>query len=133
MTEPVVVLVGGWEHQCCGLAAELGDVVEYAVVPTDGPGNDGSGPGAPRYFEDVHHDTVPTTTVRGRVIELFAVGRDGRTAIRRVPGGRALRGFDDEDDGHLEEPWTGEVVTVPWDGDEWFEVVIDPSVERPRH
>jgi hypothetical protein len=28
-----------------------------------------------------------------------------------VPSGAALRGFDDEDDGHLEDPWTGEVIS----------------------
>ena len=38
---------------------------------------------------------------------------DGRTAqpILRVPSGSALRGFDDEDDGHLEDPWTGDEIT----------------------
>ena len=53
MAEPVVVLVGGWEHQCCGLAAELGDVVEYTVVPADGTRHDGT-----MRFEDVHEPVL---------------------------------------------------------------------------
>jgi hypothetical protein len=32
----VVVEIGGWEHECCGLAVEIGDVVEYWVVSADG-------------------------------------------------------------------------------------------------
>jgi len=27
-----------------------------------------------------------------------------------VPSGQALLGFDDGDDGHLEDPWTGDVI-----------------------
>jgi len=30
--------------------------------------------------------------------------------IARLPSGRALRGFDEGDDGHLERPWTGDPV-----------------------
>ncbi|MGG7308177.1 hypothetical protein ACQXVK_13420 [Curtobacterium sp. AB451] len=122
MPEPVVVLVGGWEHQCCGLPVEIGDVVEYGVVSADGA----------RRFAEIRHDTVPNQRDRGRVTELFAVGRDGRVAIDRVPSGRALRGFDDDDDGHLEARWTGQPVTVEWDGDPEFEVVVDPDGERKR-
>ncbi|MFJ7286779.1 MULTISPECIES: DUF6578 domain-containing protein [unclassified Curtobacterium] len=122
MPEPVVVLVGGWEHQCCGLPVEIGDVVEYGVVSADGA----------RRFAEIRHDTVPNQRIRGRVTELFAVGRDGRVAIDRVPSGRALRGFDDDDDGHLEARWTGQPVTVEWDGDPEFEVVVDPDGKRKR-
>lgn len=122
MPEPVVVLVGGWEHQCCGLPVEIGDVVEYGVVSADGA----------RRFAEIRHDTVPNQRIRGRVTELFAVGRDGRVAIDRVPSGRALRGFDDDDDGHLEARWTGQPVTVEWDGDPEFEVVVEPDGKRKR-
>ncbi|MBT2504100.1 hypothetical protein [Curtobacterium sp. ISL-83] len=115
-----VVTVGGWEHDCCGLAIEIGDVVEYSVV---------SGNVAGRY-EAVRHGTVPTFPVRGRVLELYAVGVEGRVALRRVPSGRALRGFDDDDDGHLEARWTGQRVEVVFDGERWFDVVIDPSSTR---
>ncbi|WP_416395169.1 MULTISPECIES: hypothetical protein [unclassified Curtobacterium] len=122
MPEPVVVLVGGWEHQCCGLPVEIGEVVEYGVVSADGA----------RRFAEIRHDTVPNQRIRGRVTELFAVGRDGRVAIDRVPSGRALRGFDDDDDGHLEARWTGQPVTVEWEGDPEFEVVVDPDGKRKR-
>lgn len=122
MPEPVVVLVGGWEHQCCGLPVEIGDVVEYGVVSADGA----------RRFEEVRHGTVRNQTLRGHVVELFAVGADGRVAIDRVPSGRALRGFDDDDDGHLEARWTGQRVTVEWEGDPEFEVVLDPYGKAGR-
>lgn len=120
MADPVVVIVGGWEHECCGPAVEIGDVVEYGVVSADGA----------RRFEEIRHDTVPNQTIRGRVVELFAVGREGRVAIERVPSGAALRGFDEDDDGHLEARWTGQPVTVEWQDDPEFEVVIDPYGKR---
>ena len=122
MPEPVTVVLGGWEHLCCGAAVEIGDQVDYGVVSEDGP----------RRFAEVHHVTVPTANVRGRVTELFALGRDGRVAIERIPGGAALRGFDDEDDGHLEARWTGQPVDVTWEGDPEFEVVVDPVGKRGR-
>ncbi|WP_420367329.1 hypothetical protein [Curtobacterium sp. L1-20] len=122
MADPVVVVVGGWEHMCCGLPVEVGDVVEYGVVSADGA----------RRFEEIRHDTVPTQTIRGRVVELYAVGPDGRVAVERVPSGPALRGFDDDDDGHLEARWTGQPVEVAWDGDPEFEVVVDPYGKPKR-
>lgn len=121
MAEPVVVIIGGWEHECCGPAVEIGDVVEYGVVSADGA----------RRFVEVRHGTVPNQRIRGRVVELYAVGPDGRVAIDRVPSGRALRGFDDDDDGHLEARWTGLPVTVEWEDDPEFEVVVDPY-GKPR-
>jgi hypothetical protein len=46
------------------------------------------------------------------VIEIEVVQEDGTAQpILRLPSGEALRGCDDEDDGHLEDPWTGDVVT----------------------
>ncbi|SDS59600.1 Phosphotransferase enzyme family protein [Friedmanniella luteola] len=65
--------------------------------------------------------------------------RDGTTGrLRRVPGGRPLRGFDEEDDGHLEQPWTGVPVlddsrryVVTLDG--WWRSPPDPAgVAHPR-
>ncbi|WP_439690637.1 hypothetical protein ACRQ4C_07090 [Curtobacterium sp. SP.BCp] len=122
MPEPVVVEVGGWEHLCCGGAVEIGDEVEYPVVQADGA----------RRFAEVRHGTVRTQTIRGRVVDLYAVGRSGRVAVERIPDGRSLRGFDEDDDGHLEARWTGQPVEVEWDGDPEFEVVVDPSGRRPR-
>jgi hypothetical protein len=121
MAELVVVVIGGWEHECCGPAVEIGDVVEYGVVSADGA----------RRFEEVRHDTVPSQWIRGRVVELFAVGREGRVAIERVPSGSAMCGNDEDDDGHLEARWTGQPVEVEWDGETEFEVVVDPY-GKPR-
>lgn len=122
MAEAVVVVVGGWEHLCCGLPVEIGDVVEYGVVSADGA----------RRFEEVRHGTVSSQTIRGRVVELYAVSPEGRLAIERVPSGAALRGFDDDDDGRLEARWTGQPVEVEWDGDPEFEVVVDPYTKGQR-
>ncbi len=44
--------------------------------------------------------------------------------VLRLPSGRALRGFDDHDDGHLEDPWTGEVIAT---GTEEFLVTVRTS------
>lgn len=120
MPEPVVVLVGGWEHECCGPAVAIGDVVKYGVVPADGA----------RRFGEVRHDDARTQTIRGRVTDLYAVGRDGRVAIERVPSGSAICGNDEDDDGRLEARWTGQPVDVEWDGETEFEVVIDPYGKR---
>jgi hypothetical protein len=122
MPEPVVVLVGGWEHECCGPAVEVGDVVEYWVVPADGA----------RRYEEVRHDDARTQTIRGRVVDLYAVGRAGRIEIERVPSGSALCGSDEDDDGHLEARWTRQPIAVEWDGETAFEVVIDPYGKRQR-
>ncbi|WP_412162905.1 hypothetical protein [Curtobacterium flaccumfaciens] len=118
----VVVEIGGWEHECCGPAVEIGDVVEYWVVSADGA----------RRFGEVRHDSARTQSIRGRVVELYAVGREGRVAIERVPSGSALCGSDEDDDGHLEARWTGQPVTVEWDGETEFEVVIDPFGKPKR-
>ena len=53
-----------------------------------------------------------TIRVRGRVVDICIQRLDGSTEqIKRLPSRRALGGFDDGDDGHLEQPWTGEPVT----------------------
>ncbi|KEA65894.1 hypothetical protein [Mycobacterium tuberculosis] len=41
--------------------------------------------------------------------------------VLRVPSGAALRGYDEGDDGHLEDPWTGEVVLA--EGEEFLVTV----------
>jgi hypothetical protein len=38
--------------------------------------------------------------------------RGDRAADSRVSSGPAPRGFDAGDDGHLEVPWTGDVITT---------------------
>ncbi|MFJ3027919.1 hypothetical protein ACIPEQ_03675 [Curtobacterium sp. NPDC087080] len=120
MREEVVVEVGGWEHECCGPAHELDTVASFTAL---GPG--------PRYDESRHHETPDgIVELRGRIVALFAVTEHGtRVGVQRIPSGRALRGFDEHDDGHLEAPWTGEPVTVEADH---FEVVLDRYVPQTR-
>ncbi|HEX8498925.1 MAG TPA: hypothetical protein VF661_17120 [Actinomycetales bacterium] len=108
----VVVRVGGWEHACCGPAIERQELVDLGCVRVAGP--DGE-----VLLVETHHDTGPPVgpaeqveRVRGRVADIRVVGDDGATRpVLRVPSGEALRGFDAHDDGHLEDPWTGEQVT----------------------
>lgn len=103
----VVVEVGDWEHECCGEAVERNQLVDFTCIRYAGPD------GQLRLAESHHGglDVAADERVRGRVIEIHVV-RDEGTAepILRVPSGRALRGFDHGDDGHLEDPWTGGVV-----------------------
>nr|CAA9248450.1 hypothetical protein AVDCRST_MAG63-1807 [uncultured Armatimonadetes bacterium] len=110
--------VGGWEHQCCGPSIERQEVVDLGYVRVAGP------EGQVRFVES-HHDTAPVERVRGRVADIQVAHDDGGTLpVLRVPGGRALRGFDPADDGHLEDPWTGEEVTSRH---EVFFVLVRPS------
>ena len=103
----LTVEVGDWEHECCGPAIERNDVVDLRCLRSrDADGN-------VRLIE-THHDSPIETRVRGRVVDILVLAEDGSsTPILRVPGGRAIRGFDDEDDGHLETPWSGEHVDEP--------------------
>jgi len=113
----VVVEVGGWEHACCGEAIERNQLVDFRCIPYTGPD------GRVRLIESHHELEVPATArVRGRVTEIQVL-EDGGTAepVLRVPSGEALRGFDDHDDGHLENPWTGELVSS--DGEEFLVTV----------
>ena len=100
----VRVEVGDWEHECCGSAIERDDVVDLGCLRRR------DADGRVRLIE-THHDSPIETRVRGRVVDILVLAEDGSsTPILRVPSGAALRGFDDEDDGHLETPWSGELV-----------------------
>ncbi|TKJ29741.1 hypothetical protein [Blastococcus sp. CCUG 61487] len=103
----VIVEVGGWEHECCGDAIERNQLVDFRCIRYRGPD------GRARLAES-HHDglDVPAEErVSGRVADIHVVGGPGAARpVLRIPSGRALRGFDDVDDGHLEDPWTGEVI-----------------------
>ena len=104
-----MVEIGGWEHECCGPAFERNEVVELRCLSTSGGSE-----GAARLIES-HHDldaTADQVVVRGRVVDISILHADGLTELlARLPSGRALRGFDEHDDGHLETAWTGEAVT----------------------
>ncbi|SNS05552.1 hypothetical protein SAMN04488107_1086 [Geodermatophilus saharensis] len=103
----VVVEVGDWEHECCGEAIERNQLVDFRCIRYAGPD------GQMRLAES-HHGGLTVTAderVHGRVIEVQVVREDGTAqSVLRIPGGRALRGFDDDDDGHLEDPWTDDVI-----------------------
>jgi hypothetical protein len=100
----VTVEVGDWEHECCGPAIERNDVVDLGCLRWR------DADGQVRLIE-THHDSPIETRVRGRVVDILVLAEDGSsTPVLRVPSGVALRGFDDEDDGHLETPWSGELV-----------------------
>ena len=104
----VLVEVGGWEHECCGQAIERNQLVDFRCIRYEAP--DGQ-----MQLAESHHgglDVSADERIRGRVIEIQVVHDGGATqAIFRLPSGQALRGFDDDDDGHLEAPWTGDVIT----------------------
>ncbi len=107
------VQIGGWEHECCGPAFERNEIVELRCFSN----SQGSHRGA-RLIE-THHDidaAQELVTVRGRVVDISILHADGSTEIlERLPSGRALRGFDEHDDAHLERPWTGQPVTADSD------------------
>lgn len=104
----VVVEVGDWEHECCGGAIERDQVVDFTCLLITEPGTQ------PRLIE-THHDLEgarPVDRVQGRVVDIEVVqDAESTRPILRVPSGTALCGFDG-DDGHLEDPWTGEIVTT---------------------
>ena len=102
----VSVEVGDWEHASCGAAIERGEVVDLECLRWNDP--DGR-----EHLSQTHHDVDgrPRERVRGRVVDIHLVREDGSTrALLRVPSGSALTGWDADDDGYLEDPWTGEVV-----------------------
>lgn len=103
----VQVEVSCWEHECCGDAIERGQVVDFDCQRT--MGDDGL-----MHLSAGRHSPAERRVrgrVRGRVrdIEVMRPGASPQPVLR-VPSGRALRGFDPDDDGHLEDPWTGQAV-----------------------
>lgn len=121
----VDVEVGEWEHECCGGAIERNDVVDVDCFRWTGP--DGT-----EHLVETHHDleVQPRERVRGRVLDIHLVEEGKPTrALLRVPSGGALSGWDDADDGHLEDPWTGEVITS---SNHDFLVTIQTTQENGR-
>lgn len=79
------VLVGGWEHECCGVEVRPNDVVTWRVV-TDAEGR----------THETHHEAAGARTVTGRVASITAVVTGGaQVEVNSLPSGRALRGLDD--------------------------------------
>jgi hypothetical protein len=102
-----VVEVGGCE--CCGEAIEGNQLVDFQCIRSTGP--DGQ-----MHLIESHHGGLSVAAderVHGRVTAIQVAHDDGTAqSILRVPSGQALRGYDDGDDGHLEDPWTGDVITA---------------------
>ena len=103
-----MIEVGDWEHECCGAAFDRDAIVEVTCLKLPG-----ASPSSTRLVES-HHELMTnskTVAYKGRVADIAILHPDGSVeAIRRLPSGRALRGFDDDDDGHLEQPWNGQPV-----------------------
>ena len=97
--------MGGWEHQCCGQAIEPNDVVDLDCLRIVGAD------GLVRLMV-ASHLSRSERRVRGRVrdIEVLRLAEPSRQVLR-VPSGLALRGFDPDDDGHIEDPWSGELLS----------------------
>lgn len=108
-----IVRVGGWEHECCGGPVERGDVVDWTCFRDDGG-----------TLRETHHgDEDDTVRVRGAVthIELVLADHDVKT-VERIPSGRALRGFDEHDDGHVQ---TADGTVVAAEDAVWFLVTVE--------
>lgn len=105
----IKVEVGGWEHECCGPNYEIDTIVTMNCLVLDADET------RTRRYVESHHDlgtTAETAEVRGRVADIRMEHLDGTSeAIKRLPSGMALRGFDADDDGHLEQPLTGQHIT----------------------
>jgi len=100
----VIVRIGDWEHECCGEAVGVNQIVEFGCLTLRRATGE-------EQLVETHHDREPDVYVRGRVSEISVVDGGGvQRSIVRVPSGLALRGFDPRDDGHLEEQHTGLVV-----------------------
>lgn len=100
----VRVEVGGWEHSCCGPSVERDQLVDFGCRRVTG--HDGE-----VHLAETHHHLEAELRVQGRVcdIQVLCPGKSAQQVLR-LPSGQALRGFDAEDDGHLEAPWTGQIL-----------------------
>lgn len=102
-----VVAVGGWEHECCGQQIERGQLVHFECVPGNETG--------PDYVFSPHSSDGPAVECTGRVVDIQLTGRTESTCyVDRVPSGRAVRGFADDDPGTVEDLTTGEALSPPF-------------------
>ncbi|WP_152030859.1 DUF6578 domain-containing protein [Agromyces aureus] len=87
----VEVVIGDWDHHCCGDVVRRGDRVDWTCYSEAADGT----------LHETHHDLdgFPVTQVRGTIVHLLARETGQLTRIDRVPSGRALCGFDPDDDG----------------------------------
>jgi len=102
----IEVVVGGWEHGCCGKAITPGDAVSWDIWFYDGA------------LRETHHVAEPGMThVDGRVVGIEARLEGGRSVqVTRVPSGRALNGFATDESATLVDAVTGEQLTEPAGG-----------------
>lgn len=103
MTE-VTVRVGDWEHECCGEAVEVNQIVKFGCLALRQATGE-------EHLVETHHDREPDVYIRGRVTEISVLDAQGtQRSIVCIPSGSAVRGFDPQDGGHLEEQHTGLLV-----------------------
>ena len=104
-----MIEVGEWEHECCGASFDRNSIVDVSCLKVSG-----TDPLSSTRLVESHHELTTnseTLTYKGRVADIAIVHADGSVEpIHRLPSGQALRGFDDHDDGHLEQPWNGQPV-----------------------
>jgi hypothetical protein len=103
----ILVEVGGWEHECCGAALERrSEVTLMCISPDERP--DGG-----YLVYSTHGIKSPAYRCTGHVLDLWLVDEAGhRQPIQRVPSGRALRVFDESDDGAIRSEPTGEIIAA---------------------
>ncbi|WIB65826.1 hypothetical protein [Curtobacterium sp. MCBD17_040] len=87
------------EQECCGAAVARFERVTWKVFLPAGGGLDGDAD----VMESHHGGLSNGRTVSGVVVNIEELRTDGSTApVVRMPSGSALRGFESDDDGHLE-------------------------------
>lgn len=78
MTE-VIVRIGDWEHECCGEAVEVNQIVESGCLTLQRASGE-------ECLVETHRDREPDVYVRGRVSQISVVDVQGaQRSIVRVP------------------------------------------------
>lgn len=98
-----------WSHECCGNPLERGDDVSLTCVQAE---DELSGADL---LATNHAGKLPWSVCSGRVLDLslFDPETGQRQPIQRIPSGRALRGFDESDDGLIYPVGSEESMSPP--------------------
>jgi hypothetical protein len=125
--------LGGWEHDCCGDAYEINDVVTKDLyLPFSGTLSGGAD-----YMESHHQHLSGGVSVTGRVVGIEVAGPDGQyVAVTRLPSGADLNDLNEDGSDAVVELATGNVLDI--EPDEYI-VILDVAegsefpIERARH